>query len=87
MEILSFIIIKICTEFRHLVNGACSDSWLAQLTFPVPYMAWYAFYLNQFISRPPIGGRPNYASDARITPWKRINYIVNLPLHIFRRNL
>jgi len=76
LEILSFIIIQICVEFRHLGNSDCSGGWLAQLTFTVPYMAWYAFYLNKFISQPPIYGRPNYASDARITPWKRIHYFV-----------
>jgi len=46
MEILSFIIIQICIEFLHLGNSDCSGSWLAQLTFAVPYMVWYLFYLN-----------------------------------------
>jgi len=39
MEILSFIIILSCIEFRHSGNSDCSSSWLAQLTFAVPYMA------------------------------------------------
>ena len=39
MEILSFIIIQICIEFRHLGNSDCSGIWLTQLTFAVPYMA------------------------------------------------
>jgi len=76
MEILSFIIIQICIDFRHLGNSDCSGSWLAQPTFAVPYMAWYAFYLNRFISHPPIYGWPNYASDARITQCKRTHYFV-----------
>ena len=39
MEILSFIIILICIEFRHSPNSDCSSSWLAQLSFAVPYTA------------------------------------------------
>ena len=39
MEILSFVIILICTEFRHSGNSDCSSSWLVQLTFAVPYIA------------------------------------------------
>jgi len=38
MEILSFIIILICIEFRHSGNSDCSSSWLVQLTITVPYM-------------------------------------------------
>jgi hypothetical protein len=39
MVISSFMIILICIEFRHSGNSDCSSSWLAQLTFAVPYMA------------------------------------------------
>ena len=39
MEILIFIIILTCIEFHHSGNNDCSSSWLAQLTFAVPYMA------------------------------------------------
>jgi len=39
IEILSFIIILICIEFRYSGKSDCSSSWLAQLTFAVAYMA------------------------------------------------
>jgi len=72
MEILSFIIIQICIEFRHLGNSNCSGSWLAQLTFAVPYMAGWVYILLKLVHFPPSHyGRPNYASDARITLWKK----------------
>jgi len=49
MEILNFIVVQIFIGFRHLGNSICSGSWLVQLTFAVPYMDWYTFYLIQFI--------------------------------------
>ena len=50
--------IQICIEFRHLGNSDCSGSWLAQLTFAVPYMAGWVCILLKLVHFPPSHIRP-----------------------------